>query len=193
MTIAQKAEVRKKIIQAAIQSFSLTGYDRTKMDDIARRMNLSKGTLYLYFKSKEDLFLEICEMSLKAGEEHDEHLFTRKENIASDAEQIFNNIHKRERGNDRVMLEMIVESTRNHRLRKAMYEYHSKVKKRVLEGLEKKVDEGFIRNDVDIDGLALAIVALYDGLALNRMLGINDNVNKRAWVAMLKAVVSGSS
>ena len=30
-----KAEVREKIIQAAIESFSQTGFDRTKMEDIA--------------------------------------------------------------------------------------------------------------------------------------------------------------
>ena len=36
-----KAEVRDKIIQGAIQSFSQTGYDRTKMEDIAKRLGLS--------------------------------------------------------------------------------------------------------------------------------------------------------
>ncbi len=193
VTSAHKAEVRDRIIQAAIESFSQTGYDKTKMDDISRRLGLSKGTLYLYFKSKEDLFLGVCETSLKAGDGHDAHLFTKKENAASDAEEIFDNIRRRERGNDRVMLEMVVESTRNPRLKKAMYEYHLKVHEHVLEGLKKKVGEGFIRKDVDVAGLAIALVALYDGLAVNRMLGVSDSVNKKAWVAMLKAVIAGSS
>ncbi|HVX03046.1 MAG TPA: TetR/AcrR family transcriptional regulator [Nitrososphaera sp.] len=193
VTSAHKAEVRDRIIQAAIESFSQTGYDKTKMDDIARRLGLSKGTLYLYFKSKNDLFLAICEMSMKDNDTQDAHLFTKKENAASDAEEIYDNIRRRERGNDRVMLEMVVESTRNPRLKKAMYEHYLRVHEHVLEGVKKKIDQGFIRKDVDASGLAIALVALYDGLAVNRMLGVSDSVNKKAWVAMLKAVIAGSS
>jgi AcrR family transcriptional regulator len=60
-----KSDLREKIIQAAIESFAQTGFDRTKMEDIAKRLGLSKGTIYLYFNSKEDLFLAICEHYLK--------------------------------------------------------------------------------------------------------------------------------
>jgi hypothetical protein len=88
---------------------------------------------------------------------------------------------------------MAVESTRNPRLRKAMHEHHLRVHDHVLEGLKKKMDEGFIRKDVDAAGLAIAFVALYDGLAVNRLIGISDSTNKKAWVAMLKAVIAGSS
>jgi AcrR family transcriptional regulator len=194
LTTAGKAIIREKIVKAATESFSQTGYDKTKMEDIARRTGLSKGTLYLYFKSKEDLFLAICDMSLNAADSPDDRLlFTKKENAESDAEQIFEKIRKRERANDKVMLEMVVEATRNFRLRKAMFEHHLKVHEHVIDEIERKVDEGYFRKDVDIDGLAVALVALYDGLAVNRMLGFSDTINKRAWVAMLKAVIAGSS
>lgn len=39
------------------------------MDDIANVTDVSKGTLYLYFKSKEDLFYGICESSQKKVKE----------------------------------------------------------------------------------------------------------------------------
>ena len=112
--------------KAAIESFAQTGFDRTKMEDIAKRLGLSKGTIYLYFKSKEDLFLAICEYNIQKGDKEDVGLFIRKENVASDAEQIYDNIRRREQGNDRVMLEMVAESARNPKLRKAMYELHVK-------------------------------------------------------------------
>ena len=85
--------MRNRIIHAAIESFGQTGFDRTKMDDIAKRLGLSKGTLYLYFKSKEDLFLAICERNL--GEDENDALFTNRENIVSDAKQMYDNISKR--------------------------------------------------------------------------------------------------
>ncbi|HEX9678493.1 TetR/AcrR family transcriptional regulator [Nitrososphaera sp.] len=193
MTELHKSEVRERIIHAAMESFGQTGYDKTKMDDIAKRLGLSKGTLYLYFTSKENLFLAICEHNMEEGTKDDSKLFVRKENAASDAEQIYDNIRRRERGNDRIILEMVVESTRNPRLRKAMHDYRLKVHDHVLQELRKKVDEGYFRKDVDINSLAIAIVALYDGLAVNRMLGVGDAANKKAWAAMIKAVIAGSS
>ncbi|TLY11506.1 MAG: TetR/AcrR family transcriptional regulator [Thaumarchaeota archaeon] len=192
VTSMYKAEVKEKIVQAAIESFTQTGFDRTKMEDIAKRLGLSKGTIYLYFKSKEDLFLAICEYNIQKGDNEDAGLFIRKENVVSDAEQIYDNIRRREQGNDRVMLEMVAESARNPKLRKAMYELHVKVHEHVMEGVRNKIEQGFLRKDVDAISLAIALVALYDGLAVNRMLGIGDAANKRAWVTMIKAMIAGS-
>jgi AcrR family transcriptional regulator len=193
VTSMYKAEVKEKIIRAAIESFAQTGFDRTKMEDIAKRLGLSKGTIYLYFKSKEDLFLAICEHNIQQSDKEDAGLFVRKENVASDAEQIYDNIRRREQGNDKVMLEMVAESARNPKLRKAMYELHVKVHDHVTQGVRTKIEEGFLKKDADAASLSIALVALYDGLAVNRMLGISDAANKRAWVTMIKAMIAGSS
>jgi AcrR family transcriptional regulator len=188
-----KAELKEKIIQAAVESFSQSGYDKTKMEDIAKRLGLSKGTLYLYFKSKEDLFVAICERNIQQSDSEDAGFFVRKENVASDAEQIYDNIRRREQGNDRVMLEMVAESARNPKLKKSMYELHLKIHDHVMQNIKSKIDEGFIRKDVDAASLAIALVALYDGLAVNRMLGISEVTNKKAWVVALKAIIAASS
>lgn len=47
------------ILNAAEQLFNLHGYRRTSMDDIAAEVGVAKGTLYLYFESKEALFCAI--------------------------------------------------------------------------------------------------------------------------------------
>jgi TetR/AcrR family transcriptional regulator, repressor for uid operon len=115
------------------------------MEDIAKRLGLSKGTIYLYFKSKEHLFLAICEHNIQRSNMEDAALFVRKENIASDAEQIYDNIRRREQGNDRVMLEMVAESARNPKLRKSMYELHVKLHEHVMQNVRNKIDEGFLK------------------------------------------------
>jgi len=74
-------EIRKKIIQAAIECFSIAGFDRTRMDDIAERAELSKGTLYLYFRNKEDLFYAICQNSITELNDQMSKLFKRKEDF----------------------------------------------------------------------------------------------------------------
>ena len=45
-----------EITQAALAAFAENGYAATKVDEVAKRAGVSKGLLYLYFKTKEDLF-----------------------------------------------------------------------------------------------------------------------------------------
>ena len=48
-----------RILKAALDLFSSRGYSETKMADIAKSVGISVGALYLRFKSKEELFLEL--------------------------------------------------------------------------------------------------------------------------------------
>lgn len=53
----RRAEDRpREICTAALEVFAEKGFAAAKLDEIARRAGVSKGTLYLYFKDKEDLF-----------------------------------------------------------------------------------------------------------------------------------------
>jgi AcrR family transcriptional regulator len=54
-------ERKSQIINAAEDVFTKKGFDEARMDDIAERTGLSKGTLYLYFKSKDDLIIAILD------------------------------------------------------------------------------------------------------------------------------------
>lgn len=52
---------RNEIIDAAEQLFFLKGYNGVSMDDVAKRAELAKGTLYLYFKNKDSLFFAVVQ------------------------------------------------------------------------------------------------------------------------------------
>ena len=55
----EKLQRRNDIIDAAEIVFFSKGYENSSMDDVAKEAELSKGTLYLYFHSKEDLYAAI--------------------------------------------------------------------------------------------------------------------------------------
>jgi TetR/AcrR family transcriptional regulator len=55
----EKEQRRNDIIDAAENVFFSKGFDNASMDDVAAEAELSKGTLYLYFKNKEDLYLAL--------------------------------------------------------------------------------------------------------------------------------------
>ena len=52
----RKEDRPAEITEAALQAFAEKGYDATRVDDVAQRAGVSKGLMYLYFKTKEDLF-----------------------------------------------------------------------------------------------------------------------------------------
>jgi AcrR family transcriptional regulator len=56
----------EEIIEAAIEVFGERGFAHTKLDEVARRAGVSKGTLYLYFDSKDALFRAMMKQRLEA-------------------------------------------------------------------------------------------------------------------------------
>ncbi len=57
----RKAGRKEEIIESAAGLFSQKSYHDVTMDDIAEKVGVAKGTIYLYFDSKEKLYLEILE------------------------------------------------------------------------------------------------------------------------------------
>ena len=55
-----KEQKRATIIRAAAEAFKDRRFDEVKLDEIAKRAGVGKGTLYLYFKNKEELFVELA-------------------------------------------------------------------------------------------------------------------------------------
>jgi AcrR family transcriptional regulator len=60
----RKAERPAEIIAAGLDSFAERGFAATRLDDIATRAGVTRGTLYLYFPSKEDLFKAVVRESI---------------------------------------------------------------------------------------------------------------------------------
>ena len=52
---------REAIIIASRDLFAINGYENTKVEDITRSINISKGSFYTYFKTKEDVLFEVIE------------------------------------------------------------------------------------------------------------------------------------
>ena len=58
------AERRQAIIEAAMEEFISRGFAATRLDDIARRAGVAKGTIYLHFKDKESMFEELIRTAI---------------------------------------------------------------------------------------------------------------------------------
>src|SRR3954453_15708879 len=58
------AERREAIIAAAMDEFIAQGFAATRLDDVAKRAGVAKGTIYLHFKDKEALFEELIRKAI---------------------------------------------------------------------------------------------------------------------------------
>lgn len=66
----QNAEVKEKIIKAAIEEFAENGYKAASTNSICKKAKVSKGLIYYYFKSKEEIYLSALKFAIDRFKEN---------------------------------------------------------------------------------------------------------------------------
>jgi AcrR family transcriptional regulator len=61
----QKQRRQEQILAAAFQVFAAQGYEAARLDDVAERAGIAKGTIYLYFRDKRQLFRAVVRSLLR--------------------------------------------------------------------------------------------------------------------------------
>lgn len=61
---AKSSARRNSILNAALDEFSARGFAAARLDDVAKRAGVAKGTIYLYFADKESLFQELIRFKM---------------------------------------------------------------------------------------------------------------------------------
>jgi len=77
-TKLRKEQNRKSILEAAEKIFSAKNYNLARVDDIAEEAQFSKATLYKYFPSKKEIFLQIILSSFEEAEKKMMKIFEKK-------------------------------------------------------------------------------------------------------------------
>jgi len=193
VSVEHKTKVKETITQAAIKNFEKYGYANTKMDDVAKTANVSKGLVYLYFPSKEELFYFICKKSQESLREQRDPLFKKKESLASDLAQFYDNYMEATKDTLKFRVEAIAESTHNPKLKRFLIQNKRDFEESVTQFLKiMKKERGFFQKNVDLAALAAGMIALYDGLYLSKVVGINHEENKDTWVKTMMAIFFGT-
>ena len=60
-----KTEKKNRIIEAAVKVFAEKGFYLAKVSDVAKAANVADGTIYLYFKNKDDLLINLFEQKME--------------------------------------------------------------------------------------------------------------------------------
>ncbi len=193
VSVEHRTKVKDAITQAAIKNFSKTGFASTKMDDISKTANVSKGTLYLYFQSKEQLFESICKSNQKILIDTRSGLLQNKNRIRRDLGIFYDNYLKALQDTDNLRMEALAESVHNPKLRKIIQKNRKEIELNVEEFLTVMRKSGdFFLKDVDLNAISSGFLGLFDGLYLSKMVGTKHEDNKKAWIETSMAILEGA-
>jgi TetR/AcrR family fatty acid metabolism transcriptional regulator len=169
--MSKKIERRQSIIQAAIEVFGKGSFHNSSISEIAQRANVAEGTIYQYFKNKDDLFFSIpVEKTKEFCEELDLHLqgITGAFNKIRKFMWYYLHFFKMNPEYGRIlMLEMRVSKSF---VKTKTYKFLKKSTSRILEAIREGQDDGTIRKDVNIYILRQLILGILEHLVTRWLL-----------------------
>lgn len=185
----EKEQRRNDIIDAAEKIFFTKGVDHSTMDDVAEEAELSKGTLYLYFKSKEDIqfaiFLRGAGILLDMMKEHLSDQKSGYENLLEMAEI---SIEYSKRYRDYFQFFLFFQSADLETLNIEQAQIEKTIIEQsplalVIDCVKKGIEDGSLRPDIPLDVFAATLWSQLLGVLIvvnyksnvYRMLGVDVN------------------
>src|SRR5271167_5053736 len=165
----RKAERPQEILEAAFTEFARNGYAVTTLDQIAERAGVTKGTIYVYFESKEHLFISMVRELMKVTLDAVQEMFERHDGSTADLlraqfSYIYQHIVEDKRRREVVRM-LIAEAPRFPALADR---YHEEILRPCLDmlrqAIQRGVDRGEIRQSAIVDSpqVVMAPIALVD-------------------------------
>lgn len=193
------AERIPQILNAAMLVFAEKGLHQATMADVAQEVGLSKGTLYLYFKDKDELVFSVLQASLDQGYGNLEGILETDSPIKS---SLLDWIQKLAIQMEDTALylsiayEFYALAGRKEAVRQCLHDYFVKYRELLRSIIEKGIENGEF-GQVDSELVATAILAVYEGVNVLRFTEPTDEswsfVYVRTNQLLLDSISSSSS
>lgn len=173
VTVEHEQHQREKILQAATACFCRRGFHRTTIQDICEEAGLSKGGLYTYFQSKEEILAVVVEHSFMEGLQQAEAAAQNGESAPDKLDRVAAAVIERQLSSQphaaqspQLLLEIWAEASKNPQMNALCAGAYERWRGFLSDLLRQGMASGQIKADVDADALAAILVAIFDGLSL---------------------------
>jgi AcrR family transcriptional regulator len=165
----RKAERPQEILEAAFVEFSRNGYASTALDQIAERAGVTKGTIYVYFESKEHLFISMVREITKTTLDTVHEMFETHEGSTAEllrAQFSFMYQHIVEDKRRREVVRMLIAEA--PRFPELADRYHEEILRPCLDMLRQAIQRGMDHGEfrksaiVNVPQIVIAPIALVD-------------------------------
>lgn len=177
VSVEHEQQQRQKILRAAVGCFCRRGYHNTSVQDICDEAGLSKGGLYTYFKSKEQIFAAVVKESFIGGLEQAIETAGAGATALDKLDRVATLVIERLSTDDlhalsspQLFLEIWAAASKNSRLRALCVEGYDRWKAFLTDLLREGQAHRQIKPDVDPRALAAVLVAAFDGLSMQENL-----------------------
>lgn len=186
-----KEDAKRRIIEAAMDVIAERGCDQMTIDDVAKKLGVTKGAVYWYFKSKEELVAAVLKKFQTDIERTTFESFYNRpiEEVFSQIFERFSLTDDRQRA---IFFEMFALAARNSDVRHATREYYMGLVSTFEEAIRREKKKNFIQTQADPHKLALLMVALYSGLQNYEMVWMYQNEIRDLWLEGIKILLKPS-
>jgi AcrR family transcriptional regulator len=190
-----KEDAKRRIIEAAMDVIAERGCDQMTIDDVAKKLGVTKGAVYWYFKSKEELVTAVLNKFQSDIERTSFESFYNRpiDKVFANLFERFSLTDDRQRA---IFFEMFALAARNSDVRHATRDYYTGLVATFEEVIKREKKKHFIQTQADPHTLALLMVALYSGLQNYEMVWMFQNEIRDLWTEgtkiLLKPSYSGS-
>jgi len=189
----RRARTRSAVLRAAGRVFAERGFHGATLDDVVAEAGVSKGALYHYFRSKQELFLALLEERLGAGISDVETVLAEhgadQEQVGLAAAGFLRRVGRDPRWLP-LLLEFLAYGARDERGREGVAEHFIRpARERVAALIQARPPEGLSQATISAEELAVASAALINGLAIERVFesrGVPEDLAGRC-LALLSA------
>jgi AcrR family transcriptional regulator len=163
-------ERKNQILEAAITVFARLGFDQSRMEDIAGQAGLSKGALYLYYKSKDAIVAALLKYFF-AQEFKRLQMFVEADQETSITEQVLTLTRQLVQAMQwmakmmPIAFEFYALAGRDQGVRQFLKQYYQDYRRALGSLIKRGIKQGEFRA-IDPQTAATSLVALYEGLAL---------------------------
>lgn len=188
------AQRRREILAAAGKVFDAKGYAATTVDEVAEAAGVSKGSMYNYFESKQELFFEVFADVLASQEASVDELMaqplTGEQKLKGVLAFWFGQFDEHKHLG-RLMLEFWATAARQKqdgRLASWFNQMYTRWRGRIVEMLQQGIDEGQFRKDFDPTIASALILAILDGITVQAILDMGLNVDQEFVAALERSI-----
>lgn len=184
---------RQQILESAIRCISRQGYHQTTMDNIASEAGLSKGSLYWYFKSKDDILTAMCRHQCDEHLQMLSHFADQKMSIKELALKTGDKILEsliNEPDQCKMSFEFWALTDENEQVRRSQYEMHKIWQETVSNLIKSRIKKGEIKPNVNVKELSIALLAIFDGIIIAYSIDKALDV-KKIWQTAISAFFDG--
>jgi AcrR family transcriptional regulator len=181
-----KEEKRNHILESALKCFGEKGYQATIIDDIVKDSNISKGAIYNYFTSKEEIYLQLLKKRTDTFFEEMEKENASLISATAKLANLFKRFKKQELKEDdqqtmRVYIEFWIYGSRQDDLRTILADRYNRfidfIVKIIIEGQV----TGEIKKDLDPQNISRIFWAVRDGNVLHYSFLGEEEQYRNAW------------